>query len=302
MKKFLLVGADINNATDGVIVTGILQLLEHIYGKFEYKYGFIRDNKIQSYKDFYPEEKFDALFVSGTPWIWDQMQHTPKYKNLMMIRELHSKCKHVFMGIGTSVPLGIENTEIMRRAEDIKALQDMTKNSTVIVRDDLAYEYLNNAGVTAHLLPCPSFYCYGMEPIKQTIKEFNTMVYYEPKIGIAASTLSEKQLKHIYKEFKEFNKKYSPLVYVASESEIIYARKQGYEDVRLLKEWGDTLRVMYHSKNVLSGRVHCSVPAFMAGCNVKLLAVDSRARVLENMREKDIFSYLTKYRELVGNL
>ena len=314
-KKVLLIGASEYNVVDGVIVRGIKNLLKD----HEITYLKISDFDSMEKKHFLPDENFDLLVYAGTPFIWDQFQHSQKWKNTMKCKEIHKEAQMVYFGIGTCISLNSmgTDTEIMRREEDIKFLKKTYENSTVIVRDSLAKDLLTNAGIESTLLPCPSFFCYeeDEEPAK---KGKNVLIYYDPETGVSEIywKLHPTELKDYYRMIKQYISEYKPDIYCVMEHELENAEKYGIKNVKVLDSVDENLELMKNSRTILSGRVHCSVPAFVANKAVGLIPMDSRHLTLKDFggtmvnspkdfykmipEKRDFSEYRKQYEEILG--
>lgn len=301
--KVFMIGADATNSTDGVIVEGIRNVLNEYLFISSVDYYYLNDYVEQSHYVFNPNEQYDLFVVCGTPWLWDQFQKSVKYKNLLTAINTHPESKIIFMGVGSCVGLGLENTEILRRPDEQEAMRHLFTKGLCIVRDTLAHRYLTEAGVDSHCLPCPSYYCYGTK--KQYFGKDhykNVMIYYDASTGLSKSVLNDEYYSKINQKFINFNNNFNPIVYSALSREISKAEEINIRTPRLLQGWRHTLEIMKSTKRVLSGRVHCAVPAIAAGCEVELIPIDSRHLVVEDFRNVNVFNYLDQYSKLLRSL
>lgn len=287
--NILFVGADKTNPTDGVIVKGIYNLVEKAYPGFKSEYIFLDDHNEMSISSIYPMNNFDLIIVCGTPWLWDSFQKSVKYSNLKFIFHIHDKAKRLFMGIGTCVNLEDVSSEILRRKDEIQGMKDLFNDSTVIVRDELSRELLSDAKIESTLLPCPAYFCYN--DFNFTTKKDNISIWCDPRKTISKSNwVDEKKYKDYCNTFLAFNDFYNPKVYCAFPEEVESAVKIGLPEPTILYTFQDTMDIMMTGDNVLSGRVHCAVPAFSAGCNTTLVPIDSRAlmfNLFEDIKDKE---------------
>lgn len=305
-KKILMIGANRNNATDGVIVAGMRNLLKN----YDIDYAFLFDSRDQDEKDFNPNTKYDFLMIAGTPWIWDQFQHSTKWRNMLKCRQTHWQVPVIFFGIGSCINISDEQADIMRRPEDIISLQKTFRDSVVFVRDSLAHDYLLNAGVEHDYFVCPSFFCYDEFPYP-TVGTENILVWYDPTIGVSRGDWNENDVQNQINEeskrekideelikrlnqkkedvqkklanylliVKEYVKKYNPKVYCADPAEVNSAKELIGVEPSIIKGWSHTLEIMKNANYVLSGRVHNFIPAFVQGKACGLLPIDSRHKV-----------------------
>jgi hypothetical protein len=281
MNNILLIGADKNNSTDGVIVAGIYHLLDKKVGAYKSDYIFLRDTKHMEDSEFNIDKKYDAVMVCGTPWLWDSFEKSQKYKNLLRCFELHKDTKKFFMGIGSCLINGQENSNVLERPSEVAGIKALFSNAEVYVRDKVAHDKLNRAGIKNTLTACPSFFCYGDDTERSF--EDNVMIWYDPTIGISEVDWRNKdKLQKYYNLFLKFNNKYNPSIYCANKHEVKKALEIGLPEPKLIGGWENTLKIMKRANLVLSGRVHCSVPAFVKGKGLGLISVDTRSKVIED--------------------
>lgn len=281
--KFLLVGANKENSTDGVIVKGIFNILENTFSDHEKKYLYLKDTTKMTNSEFFTDEKFDAIFVCGTPWLWDSFQNSIKYDNLYRIFKSHPEAKQIFLGAGSCMYVECINGDILRRPEEIKGIKKLYEKALVISRDKIAHSLFENAGINSVFLPCPAYFCYGIDNIKYGTKTENVLIWCDPKLTIAANGWTNKEkLKKYHDVCKQFFIRNKAKVYCASKKEINSAIQLGIGEPIVLTGYEHTLNVMQNAKTVLSGRVHCGVPAFVQGCNLGVLQIDTRCHVLKD--------------------
>lgn len=279
--RILGLGANQFNSRDGIIVEGCKSILN--IASFD-RYVEIRDTTEQSAEDFYPNEKFDLIVYCGTPWLWDQMQYTAKYRNTLKLIQCHREAKVVWLGLGSALYLGDENKSILKYPEDQEMLRNTFENSLVFVRDSLAHEILTKAKVEHHFLPCPSYF---FNQVCATSKENDVLFYHAPKTGIASGYFDEKRLKEyndIFTNFQQCSARYDNfancVVAVCEKEEFPIARELFGTTPILLKDTIDTFNICKKARRVLSGRIHNAVPALVYGAEVGIVPVDSRARVV----------------------
>ncbi len=297
--KILLVGANKNNSTDGVIVRGIYNLLDKAYGKYESDYVFLKDTTEMELIDL--EDSWDVVVVCGTPWLWDSFQNSVKYENLQRVFDAVPSAKRVFMGIGTCIHLDDIGSDILRRPEEIQGMKNLFSMSTVIVRDRLSKTLLENAGIESDLLPCPAYFCYDEQNTPS--KTSNVVIWCDPRQTISASGWQDdKKYQDYCKIFVDFYKKHQDNidVYCANSNELAPAIMADLPMPMVLEGYQHTMDIMRSAKNVLSGRVHCAVPAYSAGCNVNLVPIDTRA-LMFGLFEKPL-DYKEKYLQILRNV
>lgn len=281
--KILGIGANQFNSRDGIIVEGCKSILN--INHFD-RYITINDFTTQNISEFYTDEKFDLIIYCGTPWLWDQMQHSPKYKNVLTVKEAHPEAKMVWLGIGSSLYISDINSSILRNSTDQEMLRNTFQNDLVMVRDSLAHEILNKAGVENHFLPCPSYF---FKPVCQTSKECDVIFYHAPKTGISAGYWDEKKIEEYRDIFREFYKiYYHAEIAVCEPSEIQIVQNVFKKTPILLKDPIDTFHMCKGARTVLSSRIHNAVPAMVYGAEVGIVPVDSRVKVLTDFFDVEV--------------
>lgn len=276
--KILGMGANPLNSRDGIIVEGCKAILN--INQFD-RYVFIDDHNYQSTDSFYPNEKFDLIVYCGTPFLWDGMQYTWKVMNTMSLIKSHPEAKVVWLGIGSSLYLNDFDSQILKNDTDKQMLKETFANSTVIVRDSLAHDILNNAGVNNHFLPCPSYF---FHPVCQTTKEIDVIFYHAPETGISAGYWNDNNIQNYKNSFTEFFKRggRNAIIAVCEPEEIQLAKDLFWEHPILLKDPIDTFNICKKARRVLSGRIHNAVPALVYGAEVGIVPVDSRHLTITN--------------------
>jgi hypothetical protein len=282
-KSALLIGADPNGSRDGIIVKGIKNLLQD----FEIDYATIDDHKSQSSVDFFPDKKFDSIVYAGTPNIWDQFWTTDKHKNTMLCREVHPESKMVYLGIGSCVNKFDQNSHVLRDPISQECLRKTYRGTSVIVRDLVAKNILDEAGVDSEFLPCPSYFCHGyfsQEPKGDEVAFF----YFCPENSISSGQYSQypELLQRYYQISRYFIQTFNPVIY-ANKKDAQVARSRGLE-VITINNPDEMIEISRRVKYCLSGRVHYAVPCLVSGAQVGIIGIDSRSRVLTDFGVPEI--------------
>lgn len=281
--RILGIGADQFNSRDGIIVAGCRSILN--IDHFD-QYILIDDHSPQT--SFFQDEKFDLIVYCGTPWLWDNMQFSYKYKNTMACIAAHPEAKVVWLGLGSSLYLSDVNSNILRNPRDQEMLRNTFKNSLVFVRDSLAHEILTKANVEHHFLMCPSYF---FKPVCQSSKEFDVIFYHAPQTGISSGYWTKEKTIEYDKIFAKFffheqNTKFA----VCDEKEIEIVQRKFFETPILLKDPIDTFNICKKARRVLSSRIHNAVPALVYGAEVGIIPVDTRAKVLTDFFDIEVNS------------
>jgi len=281
MKNILFVGANKDNATDGVIVRGIYNLIDYTFPENKKTYINLRDTVVQDEKTYKLDDKFDFLVVSGTPWLWDQFQNSTKYKNLATIFSYYKDIPKIFMGAGSSMLLRDMSSNILERPSEVKGIKDLYGGTKVFARDSLAQKKFLNANIQSTFLPCPAYFCYGISIQKSQQFDNNVLVWCDPRHTISSIGWKEP---HKFQQYQtiayKFYQTYKPSVACAFPVDVKSAKQMGFKNIILLSSPDDTLSLMINANHVLSGRVHCAVPAFVQGKKLQIMEIDSRAKVL----------------------
>ncbi len=315
--NLLLVGANPYNPTDGVIVAGVHNILKKALGTYTYRYVIINDNNEMLVASFKPNERFDAVVVCGTPWLWDSFQKSVKYRNLKKGFSAHPKAKKVFLGIGSCVDLQVNDEDILHREEEQQAIKDLYKDAIVFVRGPLALSALQKAGIEATLAPCPAYFCFEDN---YAGFEHHTLIWCDPLQTISKGYWQRNPLAlTAYKGLvADYYVKFKPEVYCAFANEVESAVAIGLPAPTVLYSVDHTLEVAKKSIYTLSGRVHCAVPMYALGKPTGIIPIDSRAYVLTEFgcpavkdpshydkmkrENRDFSSYLDKYASALSTL
>lgn len=267
MKEILVIGPNKDNAGDGVIFDGIKNLLG-----LPYDYFVLDDHNSQ---DYIKTKEYDEIVIAGTPWLWNNFQHSHKYINLHNVLKIHRDTKTIFMGIGACLNLTPEISSALETPEEIKGMKDLFENAEVIVRDHLAKEKLDKVGIKNEYKKCPSYYAKYFDIGEN--KE-NILFYHEPLLSISYQWWGEnnQKLEEYYEICKIFYKKYNPKVYLIYDKEKEAAEKLGFNVEKTIRSSQEVGEILKTANKVLSGRVHCAVPALAHGKQVGLLPIDTR--------------------------
>jgi hypothetical protein len=279
--KLLLIGADENNSRDGVIVEGTKRLISRIVQKYDCHYHLLNDH-ITENDDFFLKNQFTHIIICGTPWLWDQFHVSVKYKNLINILDNQISNKILFCGVGSCIGLQHIDSDLCEDDLHQEGIRNLFLRGTVICRDDLIHKKLEKAGVASNFLPCPSMFFYLNKEIHIKNNE-NILIWCDPEKLISNCDWNEEEkLNGFYNLCKKFIEMYDSKVYCAEEHDIQKACDIGLPKPILLKTWKETLHLMSYANYVLSGRVHCAVPAFVLGKPTSIIPFDSRHKVLSD--------------------
>jgi len=123
--------------------------------------GNVGDNLVEWGARTVLKERADTLCLVGTPWFWDLCEQSKKYRWLeeQINRPRARKKRLVAVGIGACLPLG-RGLDLLCKPATIAACRRIWgRFEKIFVRDTLALDFLQEIGVWAERLPCPSVLC-----------------------------------------------------------------------------------------------------------------------------------------------
>jgi hypothetical protein len=286
-KRALFIGPNIWLATDGAIYQGINRLLSDAGIPLSRDYLFLKDTEQQDLDAVELQQHYDFLIIPGTPWLWNNMGKSQKVKNLMKIRGLYPHAQLVFLGIGSCFPIGRENECL--NAEDQACLQKLMEKAYVVCRDGIAADKLHQLGIEHDFLPCPAFYIDHDYRAKRD--RYDLIVWYDPTIGLSKGLWPEgsQQHQHYIDRVRNLYRGSSRTRIVCNlPEEVKSAQALGLPKPHVLRSPEDSVYVMSQAGQILSGRVHCAIPAQAMGKRIELYPFDSRAQSLEDWTSADL--------------
>lgn len=272
--KILTTGPSPNVPMDGMIHIGAQYELKDMFGEHESIHANLKDHEPQKNINFLPKQKFDYIVQMGSPFIWDMMHTSHKWKNFKTLIKTHPESKIIFLAIGSCFNIGVKKVTI---GEDVL---EVFKNSKVYVRDHLAFNLLKFYGVECDLRPCTAFRSLDKVEIKKA--ESAAVVWYNPNKGVSKDWWQKNN-----KKFQEWKNSYANFI-DHNDVKVAYYVLDVEKDTDLLPrvDWiklnstADVIDAIQKHNKFLSGRVHFAVPAHAAGRDVELLQADSRAYTL----------------------
>lgn len=275
-----------------------MNIIKCAFGTFSCKHTVLRDNSTNHPDDFHPDEKFDLIIQLGSPFVWHRMHLSRKWKNMHTAMFLHPQTPVVMMGVGSCFNLG---TTIEFSPDDIKDIYGQSRVTT-ITRDNIAQASLSRAGVYSTCLPCPAFFSHQQTGHLKS----PAIVWYDPRLGLSSSSWKDSmQFTSYVERFRQFHAENpSAAIYTINQSEIDSARRLGLFEgsgIELILDTRHNVDCMSRVSKLLSGRVHCAVPAFIAGADVELIPIDTRHRTLEDWRHDNPTApnFLATYKEIL---
>lgn len=253
------------NLGDDITFLGSKNLITKAIGNHEYKTYYTEDPD-----EFVADQvsNFDALVISGTPWIWDRCKESGKYKVVELLLNEFKDRKKIALGIGSSYPLRY----IPKELDDVSNI--WKEFDFIHTRDTLASGILNSAQIANYYSYCTSAYA----DIYQVIQEPKSpaLVYYFPEKGTASGVLSRAFIKYYHHYLGAIREKYNPRIIIIGKTEQQMLADMGLESTRPQSP-EELINLLAGSKFVVSGRVHAAIPAAMLGIPTYILPIDSRS-------------------------
>lgn len=265
-RRGLLYGSMMNDVRDGVVTRGFLNLLSESVSGIKFDYFAMADSVVTDKKRL--PRQYDFICIVGTPWIWDRCHETMKHENLRNLLELNPKAKIMFAGIGSCFYLtdgAVENATLDLSVFDKRS---------VIVRDETAHRVLDRAGIKSSHLLCPSYFSSGEFETNTAPNDNFLLIPIGVSSAIFSGGLSDAEKSDYWQKLKTL-----PATNVA------YCENKEHTEV--LNNFADAFKFTsidhavkwYRStRKVVTSRVHCAVPAQIAGCDVELIPHDTRSQ------------------------
>ena len=260
-----VLNADNNNSGDTIVDIGNRMILNQIFG-FNYFIScyFNNTENISNFnKRFFP----NISLISGTPWIWNRCHETNKYKNLLEFTK-DKKTYKIDLSIGSSFYLDFDPSKASMN------LNIWNNFDLIFCRDTLAYTLLSKVVDNVFLMPCSSFYVHHLMNSYEPVKE-DLLIYQNIK-----TTLHKKKnslTKDFHRVQYEFYEEKNPDVFVITkEDQDEFLKKYPKSKCKLIKSPIDIYAEISKYKNLLTPRVHSSIPALSYGLNVVNVPSDSR--------------------------
>jgi len=299
----LLVGPNPVATNDGVIIRGIDNLLYLLnlgsLSPFVRMYHVLDDHDQE--EPYNSLGNMDIIIVCGTPFVYDKMETSNKFRNLAKIFAMSPKARKILLGIGSCFCLHHDPIQLL--TEDTRrAVQEHWGDALIICRDKVAklcLEYLLERDV--HYLPCPGFWALHPRfnvPIHWARKKETAVMWYDPNVGIA-SVCEDGWDAYIYTLRKSFSITDYP-VYCQLPEEVESFHKYFGGTCTLLTNPMDHLSVIPKYKHWITGRVHTALPASASGHIVTPIAIDTRMNTFKEFRgtfESNLSAYTENYKK-----
>ena len=275
--KVLLSGTGKENATDGFIYQGTTRLLREAFPGCDIHWY---ENPNEEDAASPPPGPFDLIVIMGSPWAWEGMSGSYKYKNALKLLQAYPTVPSIMMGGGSCVELGSDTlSENSKRTA--KPLFDA---SSVTVARDVLMPYAD------YLLPCPSYF--SIDPNPNLQRDGSIVVFAAPEESISYGYWQREKtrLKGFYdliRQARDLGFDFYVTSKNADKDKAALKREVGVE-AEVLEDTTAVEAAVGRAERVLSCRVHCAVPALVSGAEVRLIAFDTRHRTFVPGLEKKL--------------
>ena len=290
------------NIGDSVHHKGLEYILDKVFPKESFsRHYIIQDRNYYHYGIL--RSDYSHIIIGGSPYIYAKFYDTYKYGNEMrQLLKANKKAVKILCGGGSHFPEHYTVKDIVKEdPQFISELVDFYWDfDLIIVRDSLAKEVFDEAGLEAYLLPCPSVFIFKKYP-EIKLKKKRTVPVFIPKTSMPSdmspsilSTLKRAEIETIQQSIL---KKFCSLkIGVVHFEDFEFIRFfMGEEElparkVLKLNSLLDLFTLLSEAKFVVSARVHSAIPASLLGLPSYLIPLDSRKRCVEFFDIKEIKS------------
>lgn len=284
--KFLLVGADPNNSTDGFIVLGVRKLLTEAFPGFLSEYLFLDDHTPQIPQK---TQSFDAIVLCGTPWLWDRFYRSEKWRNLKRILAAHPQAKRVFLGLGSCFDLDKMELDLCEDPRSQQEMREMWNQGLCITRDSLIQKKFEKAGVHSTRLPCPAFFSTSLAAVSPQARPL--LVWADPTATISGGywqSHPDDFFKMMDEDVMRFVAEAQPLIVKAFQNEPNYLTIDDDKERTIpVTTTRSAIYTMMAHNPIKSMRVHWAIPALAMGRDVSIVPLDSRHLAFSEFKDID---------------
>lgn len=176
---------------------------------------------------------------------------------------------------GSAYSLGEVSVDVMaqaiashpRNAEYLKYAKAIHAR---ITRDDLMTKIYGLVNADCKQLPCSSYWARDEMPVGTLQRKYDAIML--------VPMYNRPRAKEVLVEIRNRMNRHLPTRMIASTWEdYVWARGEGFADVRLINDAHSLLRLYSRCDHVLAYRVHAAIPAASVGCKVRMVAIDTRA-------------------------
>jgi hypothetical protein len=245
------------------------------------------EREIDTYMTQFYWGEVDVLVLAGSPWLWFELENSPKYRILIDAVKRFSSIPKIALGVGSCFPLEFLSVnkaykEMLRSPESIGYLTSTFGNFDLIVtRDPLAQGVLERIGLKSFLAKDTSWWAKGT--FKRTVvSERPLCIFQDPRYCLTKSALTADYVEWFLQMQVDYVKNNKAEVYAISAEDAYSAQQLGLE-ARYVADLYWMAAHMCYRPSVLSGRIHMGLLAYMMGStHVEVLPLDSRFLTLAN--------------------
>lgn len=239
------------------------------------------EREIDTYMTQFYWGEVDVLVLAGSPWIWFELENSPKYRILIDAVRRFASVPKIALGIGSCFPLEYLSVdeaynEMSRSPESIGYLTSVFGNfDLVITRDPLAQGILERIGLKSFFAKDTSWWAKGT--FKRAVVSGRPLcIFQDPRYCLTKSALGADYIGWFLQMQVDYAKNNKAEVYAISAEDTYSAQQLGLE-ARYVADLDWMAAHMCCRPSVLSGRIHMGLLAHMMGStHVEVLPLDSR--------------------------
>jgi hypothetical protein len=251
------------------------------------------ERELSTYTTQFYWGQVDLIVLAGSPWIWFNLEQSPKYKILLEAIEQFSSAKKIALGIGSCFPLRSLDpvktyNEMLFYSESVPILRTVfTQFDLVLTRDSLAQAILNLASVPSLLSEDTSWWARN-HFTRRVRSDRSLCIYQDPTFCLSKGDLSDDYIHEFMETQLDFIRYNDAEVFAISAEDTFSANAQGFE-ARYVADLEWMAAHISERPQVLSGRVHMGVLAkIMGSTNISVLPLDSRVLTLDVLKGIDV--------------
>lgn len=272
MLTITFVGTDNHNPGDTITDVGVRALVTAMFGAHHATQVMLRDD-VDVTRYVLPPT--DVLVVSGTPWLWDRCQDSPKARQLLELLARQRSSVRLALGVGSCYsPGGPPGRDVGAAVSRLFGTFD-----AVVCRDALGWSLCRPVlGGRALLQPCPSVYApAALVPAPTEAKsEDLALVYVDPLHCFGGDYLAADVQQRVAQAQVDLLRQGAHAVCMTAVDARSFRARHGEPELAS-RDPRTILRTLQRYRKVVSGRVHGAVPARAMGAEVRILPLDSRA-------------------------
>ena len=290
------------NIGDSVHHKGLEYILDKVFPKESFSRHYIIQGRNYYHYDILRSD-YSHIIIGGSPYIYGKFYETYKYgKEMRELLKVNKKAVKILCGAGSHFPEKYTVEDVIE--DDARFLSELVDFycdfDLIIVRDSLAKEIFDKAGLKAHLLPCPSVFIFRKYS-KIKAKARRDVPVFIPKTASPSDMspsilppLKRCELEIIQQKVLErFSSLRVGIVYFEDFKFIQHLMGKKRVSIRKVIKFNsllDLFNLLSRAKFVIAARVHSAIPASLLGIPSYLIPFDSRKRCVEFFNVKEIKS------------